>query len=479
MASNPRKSTPGSSLAVCSAGVKSGEPNPGEELTPRLAGKPPGPGTVLVALSGGGDSVALLRLLAALAQKRRWRLVAAHVDHGLRPDSPKDAEFCRKLAAKLSLAYLERRMEVKTAGRSLEEAARQVRHHALSRMAAACGAGAIALGHTADDQAETLLSRLLTGTGPTGLAGMRPNSGLLWRPLIFLRRQELREYLRALGQKWRQDPSNQTLGPLRNRVRLKLLPLAEELVNPQAVEALGRLAALCAQEEDHWTLWYAKARRRIARREGTSLCIKAESLQKMDQASLRRFLRLAVGEITQSGQHLLSYHVDQLMELLAGRPGRQLTLPGGLWAGRENGILRLDPVPERIDLNLRLDGPGCVQLPEIGKTLLIEPAPAPEELTARGETAWLPADRVRWPLQVRSPQKGERFRPMGAPGSKLLSRFFIDQKVSLWWRRRAVVVADQRGIWWVGPWSVAERARKKGAESAWLRLLLIDTPKLR
>ena len=446
---------------------------------PRLAGGLPGPGKLLVALSGGGDSVALLRVLAAMAPEKGWRVAAGHVDHGLRPDSGQDAQFCRNLAARLGLEFCLRKVRVNPAGRSPEEAARQLRREALLQMAASLGSPIIALGHTADDQAETLLSRLLSGTGPTGLAGMRPFSEPFWRPFLFIRRQELRDYLKALGQDWLSDPSNQQLDFLRNRVRHRLLPLAEELFNPQAVEALGRLAGLCADEEDHWGRWCGGILKRAARREGSSLCINFEYLQKMDKAPLRRLLRQAVGEITGSGQHLLSHHVDQLLRLLAGPPGRQIDLPGGLWAGREHDALRLDQGRGPVDFSTQLMGPGCVQIPEIGKILLVEPAPEPGEFAARGPAAWLPAARVRWPLLIRTPQKGERFRPLGAPGSKLLSRFLLDQKVPLWWRRRTVVVADKLGIWWAGPWSVSERARKKGDESAWLRLLLIDTYKLR
>jgi len=423
--------------------------------------------------------VALLRLLADMAPEKGWRIAAGHVDHGLRPDSGRDAEFCRDLAARLGLEFCLRKVRVNLAGRSPEEAARQLRREALGQMAASLGAAVIALGHTADDQAETLLSRLLSGTGPTGLAGMRPYSHPFWRPFLFIRRKELRDYLNALGQQWRSDPTNQQLDFLRNRVRHRLLPLTEELFNPQVKEALGRLANLCADEEEYWGRWCRRVLRRVGWREGSSLCIKAEYLKKIEKAPLRRILRQAVSEITGSGQHLLSHHIDQLLRLLAGPPGRQIDLPGGLWAGREHDALRLDRGRGPVAFTTRLMGPGCVQLPEIGKILLVEPASEPGEFLARGPTAWLPAARVRWPLLVRPPQKGERFRPLGAPGSKLLSRFLQDQKVPLWWRRRTVVVADKLGIWWVGPWSVSERARKKGDESAWLRLLLIDTYKLR
>jgi tRNA(Ile)-lysidine synthase len=342
-------------------------------------------------------------------------------------------------------------------------------------MAKAHQALAIALGHTADDQAETLVARMFTGSGPTGMAGMRPNNGLLWRPLLGVRRQEVRDYLASLGQEWLSDPTNQELGPLRNRIRHKVLPLVEDMINPRTIEALGRLAGLSAEEEDHWQKWAQRVLQDRGSREGTSITLSNEWLKKAPLAERRRLLRYMAGVITQKGQHLLASHVDQLLDLAQGRSGRQLTLPGGIWAAKESQVLRMDQSSRPPDFRVFLQGPACVWLPHIGKVLMVDKVAEPKELQARGPAAWLPEGRVKWPLIVRPPLPGERFRPMGAPGSKLLSRVFIDLKVSLWWRRRTVVVADSRGAWWAGPWTVSERARKKVGESGWLGLRLIDT----
>jgi tRNA(Ile)-lysidine synthase len=435
----------------------------------------PGPGSLLVGVSGGADSVALACMLHALAAGRGWRLTLGHVDHGLRPDSAEDAHFVAGLAEELGLPFLERRVQVKANGRSLEEAAREERRAALMDMARQAGVDVIALAHHADDQAETLLARLLQGTGATGLAGMRFWNPPFWRPLLELRRNDLRDWLKARGRTWREDPSNQDTGPLRNRVRHELLPLAEDLVNPRAVEALGRLAKVCADEETFWEDWCQAQAEKWVRAEGTSLVLSLDDNHELGPAALRRMLRWMAGRLLGGGQHLLALHLKQMEELAQGRAGRRLTLPGGLMAWREKEGLRLDVGEIPPDFTYTLHGPGWVWLPHLRSWLAVEEAPEPKEFKARGPEVFIPANRVVWPILIRPPKPGERFKPMGAPGSKRLSRFLIDQKAPPWWRKRTVMAADRRGTWWAGPWSLAERARKKPGESKYLRLRFVDT----
>ena len=179
----------------------------------RFAGEWPDKGPVLVAVSGGGDSIALLRLLSVLAPLRNWELIVAHVNHRLRPEAGAEAAFVENLAAELGHRFLLYETDPQKPGLSLEESCRQARHDWLDHQAKERGAAAVVLGHTLDDQAETLLCRALSGSGPTGLAGMRPNRDRLWRPLLGTRREDLRVYLRALGQEWRTDPQQPGPGP--------------------------------------------------------------------------------------------------------------------------------------------------------------------------------------------------------------------------------------------------------------------------
>ncbi len=435
----------------------------------------PPAGPLLVAVSGGGDSVALLRFLHLLAPARGWRLFVGHVDHGLRDDSADDGAWVQELADQLGLPCLLRRVEVPAKGRSLEEAARAARRKALAEMASSLGAEAIALAHNSQDQAETLLMRLFTGSGLTGLAAMLPWDPPWWRPLLGVRPQDLRAWLQTLGQEWRSDPTNDDRRYLRNRVRHDLLPLAEGLLNPKSVEALGRLASGVAAEEEHWRGWCERAFARRGWREGESWCLEAQWLSAQSLGERRRLVRFLAGRASGKGQHLLAGHVDQLLALLAGPSGKELTLPCGLKAWREQEALRLGHALKPLRSELLLGGPGHLWLPGLRLTLEARVEASAPQLQARGPRVWLPLLQVRWPLAVRPPRPGEHFHPLGAPGSKRISRILMDLKTPAWWRARALVVVDSQGPWWLLPFSVAQRARQEPQKGPWLGLSLIDT----
>jgi tRNA(Ile)-lysidine synthase len=215
------------------------------------AGVPAAGDGLAVAVSGGADSLALLHALRTLAGPRRWRLAVVTVDHGLRPGSAADAAFvtdhAKALGVEARLATLTPADLAPHRAAGQEGAARAARYEALWRAAGELGCGWLATGHTLDDQAETVLLQLLRGAGPDGLAGMPVRSGRLLRPLLGVRRAEARGCCSAVGMRWREDPTNQDPGPLRNRVRQRLLPLLEEL-RPGAAVALARTAGLAVEE---------------------------------------------------------------------------------------------------------------------------------------------------------------------------------------------------------------------------------------
>ena len=213
-------------------------------------------GRVVVALSGGSDSVALLR--AAKELEGRGELVVAaavHLNHGLRAEASGDEQFCRELAADMASRFAPISSTCAGArGRertSLEAAGRNARYELFERVADEFGAAAIATGHTRNDQAETFLLRLLRGAGPRGLGGIHPRAGRVIRPLIDLDRDDLREYLSSLGQAFREDDTNADLTIPRNRIRHELLPLLESRYAPGIVDVLARDASIAREDEDH------------------------------------------------------------------------------------------------------------------------------------------------------------------------------------------------------------------------------------
>src|SRR5881397_4161740 len=204
--------------------------------------------TVLIGVSGGADSVALLHVLLGLAPALGLRLHVLHVDHGLRPDSARDAEYVRALGSRLGVPV--EVVGVRVAAGSVEAAARAARHAALEAAADRLGAARIALGHTADDQAETLVMRLLEGTGVRGLAGIPTVRGRLIRPLLESRHRDAVAALRAAGMEWLEDPSNRDPRFFRNRVRHGLLPRLAEETGGDLVARLGRLARRAREAVD-------------------------------------------------------------------------------------------------------------------------------------------------------------------------------------------------------------------------------------
>jgi len=313
----------------------------------RIAGVPPRGGTIVVGLSGGKDSVALLDALASLRRRRGFRVVAAHLDHGLRPGSAEDASFCAALCERLDVPFRAGTADVRArAGRErggLEQAARRERYAYLRRVRDEEHAAAIAVAHTRDDQAETLLLRLLRGAGATGLAGMRPRSGDIVRPLLAVSREDVLAHLRERGLEWREDPSNADTAHRRNRVRHELIPYLEARFNPRIRAALARTAWLLADEAAHVRAEAESLLASIASEEHDALLLGRVALAEAPPAVARAALRQALaraGGLAQVG----ALHVERVLQLARAKApsGRRLPLPGGREARFTRDAVRLE-----------------------------------------------------------------------------------------------------------------------------------------
>jgi tRNA(Ile)-lysidine synthase len=314
----------------------------------RATGMPPRSATLVVGLSGGADSVALLDALASLRRRRGFRLVAAHLDHHLRPGSGDDAAFCAELCRALDVPLRVGRADVRArAARErggLEQAARRERYAFLRRVREEESAVAVAVAHTRDDQAETLLLRLLRGSGATGLAGMRPRRGDVVRPLLDVSREEVLAHLGERGLAWREDASNADLAHRRNRVRHELLPYLAERFNPAIRASLARTAALLAEDAAHLRGEAEALVTAIAREEDGDLVLRRSPLAEAPTAVARAAIRLALvraGGLSGVG----AVHVEAILRLARAKApsGRRLPLPGA----REARFTREDVRIER------------------------------------------------------------------------------------------------------------------------------------
>lgn len=401
--------------------------------------------TVVVAVSGGPDSLALLHGLARLASGFDLRLHVAHFDHRLRGGSAADAAFVGRVAATLGLPATVRAADANDVppGRSPEEIARERRYAFLDEVADAVGAARIATGHTLNDQAETTLMRVLAGTGVHGLGGIPPERGRVIRPLIDIRRAQTEAFCRALRLRARRDPTNADTAFVRNAVRAELLPLLVERFNVRTPEALARLADL-ARDEDALLDELAAAALEPEVVPGGAR-IDVENLLALPVALQRRVVRRCAA--------LDAEHTERVLRLARdGNTGDEVVLPARLNARLSYGSLLIGRAPsepvsaEPVTLVL----PGVTDLPSWSMRMRawIETRPPTGLPDGRGVCV-LDADRARGPLVVRRPRAGDRFRPLGMTRARKLGDFFTDAKVPREDRALAGLVTSGGSIAWV------------------------------
>lgn len=407
--------------------------------------------TLLVAVSGGLDSVVLLHLLHDLSVRQRIALQVAHLDHQIRPESSADADFVRQFCTELGVPCVVGAVAVPELAAqqrlSLEMAGRQARREFLLRQADHVGARLIVLAHHRDDQAETFMLRLLRGSGVSGLAAMQVRRDRWWRPLLECSREQILDYALQYQLEWVEDASNVDPTFLRNRLRHQLLPEMRE-VNPQID---GRLTELCRQlqvDETYWQQQVAKNLSELIVSSEDGLRLARQQLLALPEALRIRVIREALRRVRGDLLRLESVHLRAVDELLRGeRSQAQLDLPG-CWVARryETLWLRRQAAEPLAAYELPLSIPGDLQLPcgRILRTQLRDAALGESTLVAE-----FSADELVAPLRLRNWQPGDRFEPQRLAGSKQLKRLFGDQKVEREERSRVPLLVSGKTILWV------------------------------
>ncbi len=406
---------------------------------------------LLVAVSGGADSVALLRLLHGLADMLNLSLEVAHLDHALRDASSDDARFVAQLCHDMDVHVTVARQDVAGIARqrkgNLEEVARDVRREFLEALAKERNCGLIVLGHHAGDQAETFLMRLMRGAGTAGLAGMRQVDGRVVRPLLPFHHEELVAYLEEGGFDWREDESNLDHGLTRNRIRHQLLPLLESF-NPNIT---GQLAGFCEQlrlDEDFWSEQTNRALAEVGKRVDEGYSLQRGALAEMAPALAGRVVRAVLHEIRGHLRGLTATHVANVLQLVCtGPPQGELHLPGAWIACRYDELLLYKQVPEAVDpLEVVLDEEGRYMLPD-GRTLQLSLV---ENVLGEGPAAVeFDATELRFPLTLRHCLAGDRFRPSGMDGTKKIQDLFVDLKLTVEDRKKSLLLLGNDKILWV------------------------------
>jgi tRNA(Ile)-lysidine synthase len=427
-----------------------------------------------VAVSGGSDSVALLRILREASEYEGIRLAVLHFNHGLRGTASEgDEQFVAALAAQLRVPLFSGREAVADVARAkhwnLEDAARRLRYGFFAALVGEGRIDRVAVAHTADDQAETVLARVLRGTGPAGLAAIYPVKGHVVRPLVEVRRAELREYLNNLGQSWREDATNYDAGRLRSRLRHQVLPLLEQEIQPAIVNHLGRLAAISREEETFWKALTRAYLAMLVEREGDRVRVRCADLlnpspnrsllsridlpEEARLAVTRRLVRGIVEELRGHCRQWTADHVKRVVHLaVAGSSGSRVELPGvtversfdwlyfslanrdarGLVAANSAANSVASPAFMRV---VDLGNPGestVVAVPEIRRRFHLKVVDWHHwRSDTDNDRAALDRDLLDPPLVLRNWRPGDSFRPKGRRSSRKLKQFLRMERVAL------------------------------------------------
>ena len=398
-----------------------------------------------MAVSGGADSVCLLHILSGLTEEIGLKLHTAHLDHCLRgADSAADAKYVVALSNRLGVPSTLDRIDVQAYQKvhklSLEEAAREVRYKFLADTAKAVGAYAVAVGHTSDDNVETVLMHILRGSGTSGLRGLQPRNQIfgttILRPLLDVSRAETADYCRRHNLLPRQDATNLSLKPFRNRIRHQLLPILKQY-NPQIEEAVLRTASIAAADIDFIDAAVAAARAGIVKKEGGCFALDKDGFKKLHPALQRGLLRSLIGELLGDLRDIEAGHIEDALSSLDKPAGKKITLPGGLAfimeyqryvLGRQP--LELSPFPP-LEGEHKLNIPGETLIPgwRITARLLDRPLTGLDRFQV-----CLDYDKVGDNLLVRTRHRGDRFIPLGLGEETKLGRFMINARIPQAWR---------------------------------------------
>jgi len=442
---------------------------------------------VLVAVSGGPDSVALLAILHRLTPELGVSLVAAHLNHVLRSEADAEEQFVRELCLSMGLPMESARADIlelcRSQGKSVEDMAREIRYSFLDQAAARVHADRIALGHHLNDQAETVLMNLLRGSGLEGLKGMTPVRDRRYiRPLLHASHSEIREFLAKEGLSFTVDRSNEDPKYLRNRIRHQLLPLLESQYNTGIAGTLARTAEIAGREND---FMQDQVHRILAEweipGETLNVCLDISKLRALHEALTRRIIKVLLERFSPEEKGVFHAHIQAVLDLaFLGRPSARINLPFDVEAKRDYGCLILrcrERSGPGVNYCYPVAVPGKIHIPATKMILefsvidaghpeaielMIEKGGAARECAVGRRQAgqvYLDYERLTFPLKIRSIQPGDRMRPLGMEGTKKVKAIFIDHKVSRDDRHRIPLLVGADGILWIAGLCLNEAVR--------------------
>ncbi|MDU2064826.1 MAG: tRNA lysidine(34) synthetase TilS [Sporomusaceae bacterium] len=437
---------------------------------------------IIIACSGGSDSVALTCILKDLEKTYHHQLYLAHLHHGLRgTEADRDEAYVKQLSDNLQIPFFVARCEVssyaKQQGFSLEEAGRILRYRFLEETAKQVGAEKIATGHHQDDQAETVLMNLLRGSGSSGLKGILPKNGNRIRPLLAVNKEMIQQYLTKLGIETCYDSTNTDQKILRNRLRLSLLPTLQLEYNNHIKESLCRTALIAQQEHDFLLQAAYEAYENTVWEEADGVFV-SQRLQSYHKAVQREVFRLAIEKKQGHLRGISFHHVEQLSKMLfSWTVGTYYPLPQKLIAYKGYDTVKLMRQGTKREA-IASTAPQALSIP--GKTILFSFAAAIEAvvtteapLKADKNEAWFDYDALTSPLFIRSRQPGDRFTPSQMQGTQKIKKYLIDHKVPQESRDKVPILYNDQGILWLCGLRQSALAAVSAATRRFLKLSLV------
>jgi tRNA(Ile)-lysidine synthase len=450
---------------------------------------------IVVAVSGGPDSVCLLHTLYQLRKELKISLHIAHLNHGLRgEESEQDAEYVAELAKKLDIpATIEKRDVTAYQDEfrlSLEEAAREVRYNFLAQVADSVGAGPAAVGHTQNDQVETILLHIIRGTGTRGLRGLQFSQILNFdskkltviRPLLEVKREETEEYCRRFDLHPRSDSSNLSLNMLRNRVRRELLPLLKNY-NQGVFDSILRIGSISQDDLAFLETKSLQAWQKVVRKEENTFILEKNGFNSLAPALQRQLLRMAIDQLLGTLKDIETRHIEEILKVLKKPAGRRISLPESLLFSIEydryllsKDAGELSPFPI-LEGEYEISVPGETQIP--GWTVKASLQPRSEipscfkSEDCGGLISSFDYEAVGSEIRLRKRSRGDSFQPLGMAQFKKVGEFMLDTRIPRTWRDRIPILYTPHQIIWVAGYRMDERVKVTPQSKQVLNLRLV------
>ncbi|HBO83669.1 MAG TPA: tRNA lysidine(34) synthetase TilS [Deltaproteobacteria bacterium] len=445
---------------------------------------------VLVAVSGGADSVVLLHVLMEIKDKYSLDIAVVHLNHSMRgEESDRDFVFVKNLAERIGVRFIGKKInvpEIKSEhGGSPQEVARRVRYRFFEDVAREYNADKIATGHTLDDQAETVIMRFIKGTSLRGMSGIPFVRGKFIRPLLNIKREDIESYAKANNIKFVEDSSNISTKYFRNKVRLELLPLLKKY-NPKIKEEIARLAESASRDE-YYLEKEAEKEYKTAIAGSTiplsdiKVVFNLEKIKSLHTALTTRIFLKAIEHLKQDLSGIYSYHVEDIIDLIEGSaPQGEINLPMGITVYKEYEKLVFAreriPVPKSFETVLNIPGVTSIDKLKVQiKTSILTVSKSGEFLYDDNNIAYFDYDKLVFPVMARSFRAGDRFTPFGMKGSKKVKDLFIEKKVPFYLRRSTPIIASGDDLIWVAGIRRGDKARVEEGTKKVLKIEIIRT----